>query len=326
MAAALMIGGVANEEFAAARAALGEAFAVTTCADVASAIAACSSTASDLALEQGATDTATGYELIVLAQSRPGEITAAECDRLRRCYPLAAVVSLAGSWCEGEMRSGKPLATACRIYWHQAANRLRQDITRRAAGRTPTWSLPATSTEDERVLARSNAPRRPQQETKGSDVAADRSSQRGTIALFGHERTSIEFLVDACRAGGFEPLWIGPGRTIETGRVRAAIWDVTILGDTAPAELAEITRVVPAERVVALLGFPRWHDLQRAAQMGLGAVVSKPFVLDDLYRVLDDLYRVLDDLYRVLDDLYRVLDDLYNAPQRAGAPQDSQIV
>jgi len=304
MAAALLIGNVANEEFANALAALGEAFTVTTCVDAASAIAPCPSTTGDLALERDiAPGAATGYELIVLAQSRPGEITAAECDRLRRCYPLAAVVSLAGSWCEGEMRSGKPPATACRIYWHQAANRLRQDIARRAAGRTPTWSLPVTSTEDERVLARSTAPQPPQHHTIGDDVAAERASQRGTIALFGHERTSIEFLVDTCRAGGFETFWIGPGRTIEPGRVLAAIWDVTILGDTAPDELAEITSIVPAERVIALLGFPRWHDVQRAGQLGLGAVVSKPFVLDDLYRVLDELC---------------------SAPERAAAPQASR--
>ena len=71
--------------------------------------------------------------------------------------------------------------------------------------------------------------------------------------------------------------------------MRAAIWDVTILGDTAPADLAEVTSIVPAAQVVALLGFPRWRDFQRAAQMGVGAVLSKPFVLDDLYLVLDDL-------------------------------------
>ena len=287
MAAALFIGNVANEEFSAALTALGEAFAVTTCADVASALG--QSTVRDFALEQEtASDAATGYELIVLAQSRPGEITAADCDQLRRCYPLAAVVSLAGSWCEGEMRSGKPLATACRIYWHQAANRLRQDIARRAAGRTPTWSLPTSSTEDERVLARSIPPQRSKHHTNDG-VAANRSSHRGPIALFGHERTSIEFLVDVCRGGGFEPFWIAPGRVLEPGRVRAAIWDVTILGDTAPADLAEVTSIVPAAQVVALLGFPRWRDFQRAAQMGVGAVLSKPFVLDDLYLVLDDL-------------------------------------
>lgn len=282
MAAALFIGNVANEEFSAALAALGEAFAVTTRADVATALATNPSAA------------ATAYELIVLAQSRPGEFSAADCDRLRRCFPLAAVVSLAGSWCEGEMRSGTPLATACRIYWHQAGNRLRDDFARRAAGRTPTWSLPTTSSEDERVLARSIPPPHSKQHTNDAG-AADRSTQRGTIALFGHERTSIEFLVDVCRAGGFEPLWIGPGRVLEPGRVQAAIWDVTIFGDSAPAELAEITRMIPAERVIALLGFPRWHDFQRAAQLGVGAVVSKPFVLDDLYLALDDLVRVLDE-------------------------------
>jgi hypothetical protein len=291
MAAALFIGNVANEEFAAALTALGEAFAVTTCADVTSASA----------IEGSLPDTPLNYELIVLAQSRPGEITATDCNRLRQRFPLAAMVSLAGSWCEGEMRSGTPLATACRIYWHQAGNRLRDDIARRAACRTPTWSLPTTSSEDERVLARLGAPSKSRHQRSGETKSADRPSNRGTIALFGHERTSIEFLVDACRAGGFEALWMGPKRTLEPGRVRAALWDVTTLGDTATAELAEIARVVPTNRVIALLGFPRWHDIQRAAHLGLAAVVSKPFVVDDLFRVLDDLNCSLDDLDRALN-------------------------
>lgn len=276
MAAALFIGNIANEEFAAALTTLGDAFHVVTSAVVAGAI------------DDSLHDATANYELIVLAQSRPGEITAADCNRLRQRFPLAAIVSLAGSWCEGEMRSGTPLATACRLYWHQAGNRLRDDITRRATGRTPTWSLPTTSSEDERVLARCAAPARSLHNRSGDRRATDGRSDRNTVALFGHEHRSIEFLVDACRAGGFEAIWLGPGRTIEPGRVRAAIWDVTGLGDTAPTEMAEITRIVPTNRVIALLGFPRWHDIQRAAQLGLAAVVSKPFVLDDLYRVLDD--------------------------------------
>ena len=58
-------------------------------------------------------------ELIVIAQSYPGEFTAAQVDRLRRHAPLARVVALLGSWCEGELRTGRPWPGAIRLYRHQ---------------------------------------------------------------------------------------------------------------------------------------------------------------------------------------------------------------
>ncbi|MBX9791351.1 MAG: hypothetical protein K2Y37_20720 [Pirellulales bacterium] len=276
MPAALFICNSRSPEFAAALIALGEAFDVKTHEGVA---AACGP------LCQGTQDEACcGVELIVLAQSRPGEFTAAEVDRLRRRFPSAAVISLLGSWSEGETRSGKPLATACRLYWHQAADRLRRDIARRASGQSPLWSLPTTSTEDERVLRSAAAP--PRQRT-GKECTDDKRSSRATVALFGHDRSSIAWLVDACRAGGYEPVWMGPRCAVEPCDVVAAIWDLTAWTSASADELRQITRFVPAHRVVALLGFPRWHDIQRAARQGLGAIISKPLVLDDLYSAIN---------------------------------------
>ena len=54
-------------------------------------------------------------ELIVMAQSRPGVFSAQWIERLRRSAPLAGVVALLGTWCEGETRSGRPApGFACR--------------------------------------------------------------------------------------------------------------------------------------------------------------------------------------------------------------------
>jgi DNA-binding NarL/FixJ family response regulator len=276
MAAALLIGNANEPEFAGALAALREAFEVTSQRDITSALEAPPETVSDVELPN--------YEVIVLAQSRPGGIAAADLERLRRRFPLAAVIALVGSWCEGETRSGKPLSTACRLYWHQAADRFKQDLLRRQRGRPASWNLPATSTEEERALSRAAAPirRSPSNVRRRGD-----QSSRGAIALFGHERSSLELLVDVCRAGGYDPIWMGAQRASEPRDVSAVIWDLSNWGHSADQELQQITRIVPAERVVALLGFPRWQDIQRAAQRGIGAVVSKPFVLDDLYSSLE---------------------------------------
>ena len=47
-------------------------------------------------------------DLIVVAQAYPGQYAADRIDGLRRLAPLARVIGLLGSWCEGEVRSGRP--------------------------------------------------------------------------------------------------------------------------------------------------------------------------------------------------------------------------
>src|SRR3954468_22040654 len=54
-------------------------------------------------------------ELIVVAQSRPDMIWSDELNHLHRAAPLAGVVALAGSWCEGEMRTARPWPGAQRL-------------------------------------------------------------------------------------------------------------------------------------------------------------------------------------------------------------------
>src|SRR2546423_11958268 len=57
-------------------------------------------------------------ELIVIAQSRPDMVSHAQFQRWQRDAPLAGVVSILGSWCEGETRTGKPWKGAHRVYWY----------------------------------------------------------------------------------------------------------------------------------------------------------------------------------------------------------------
>ena len=73
-------------------------------------------------------------DVIVVAQARPGEFSHAGIERLRQSAPLARVVALLGSWCEGEVRSGKPWPAAVRTYWHQWPARADRELRRLALG------------------------------------------------------------------------------------------------------------------------------------------------------------------------------------------------
>ena len=84
-------------------------------------------------------------ELIVLAQSWPGQFSPKQIERLRRLAPLARVDELLGSWCEGETRTGRPpggtLAetigiNGCRA-WRRSSNGPRVASGRSGAFRRP---------------------------------------------------------------------------------------------------------------------------------------------------------------------------------------------
>src|SRR4051812_33805324 len=54
---------------------------------------------------------------IVLLQARPGEVSAEQVEKLHAREPLARLILLTGPWCEGEQRSGRPVAGVSRVAW-----------------------------------------------------------------------------------------------------------------------------------------------------------------------------------------------------------------
>ena len=54
-------------------------------------------------------------DVIVVAQAFPGQFSLDEIDRIRGLAPLARLLGLLGSWCEGEVRTGLPWPAVIRI-------------------------------------------------------------------------------------------------------------------------------------------------------------------------------------------------------------------
>src|SRR4051812_25178310 len=79
-------------------------------------------------------------ELIVVAQTRPDLICSDELNQLRRATPLARIVALLGSWCEGETRTGRPCPGVRRLYWYEFPAWWRRQLQLRAANRCPDWA------------------------------------------------------------------------------------------------------------------------------------------------------------------------------------------
>src|SRR5260370_311264 len=97
-------------------------------------------------------------EIIVIAQSWPGQFSTAAVERLRRAAPLARIWALLGAWCCGESRSGKPWPGTLRAYWHQWTPGWRHELLRVTGGQAPAWCLPLTASGAERLVAASFEP------------------------------------------------------------------------------------------------------------------------------------------------------------------------
>ena len=206
-------------------------------------------------------------DLIVVAQAYPGQYAADRIDGLRRLAPLARVIGLLGSWCEGEVRSGRPWPGAIRVYWHQWPVRCRQELGLLNRGLASTWSLPPTAGEEERALALAETPLRIGQ---------------GLVVIYSREFAMHDWLAATCRRAGYATVWLRPSQSVRIEGAKALVFDGT---ECQGEELEELNRIGTTFRpapILALLNFPRVEDCQRAHSAGASAVISKPVPPEDL--------------------------------------------
>ncbi len=257
----LVFGSTERSEFRDPLASLDSLGRVTVTTDVRSAVAAI-------------TGGVVGPDVIVVAQAYPGQFSSDAIDRLRQVAPLARVVALLGSWCEGEMRTGKPWPGAIRLYWHQWQPQCERELRRLAAGGSSTWALPMTSGDEERLLAASH------------DRVPD---GRGRVALCTPRFDMQQWLLGACQHGGYTTCWVQPHRWAALGEVSAAVFDADECSGDEVDSLERLVAEVDPAPVVALLDFPRIESRNRALGAGARAVLSKPLLVEDLLWQIDRL-------------------------------------
>jgi hypothetical protein len=211
-------------------------------------------------------------ELIVVAQSRPGSFPVHGIERLRRSAPLAGIVALAGSWCEGESRSGRPAAGVARLYWHEFPSWWRRQLAFRAAGRCPEWARPAAS--DERVV-----------------VSRELLPASGTIAIDAGCWDSAAAIADVVHSAGERTIWLQSGREVAPAGITAGIWEGGQLNDREAERLAAFCATLAPQQapVLALLDFPRRDRCEAARHAGAAAVMGKPWSNVDLVAMLRHL-------------------------------------
>lgn len=212
-------------------------------------------------------------DLIVLMAARAGEFSAVDVEVLRRFAPLARVVVVVGSCCEGETRSGKPLDGTTRVYAHASYAFFARELRMLAAGACGTLSLPVTVAEEERFLHAT---------TIGGHVPCE---PQGTIGVYSHTRPAAEMLVDACRALGFDAVDLLRSEAPSVAPLAACLWDDPMT-EAADFEALRAEYGAGLAPWIALLNFPRVEEQQQALTGGACAVLSKPLAIDDLREAL----------------------------------------
>jgi len=248
----LLIGDFEQPEFCAAAAAMHAACRVVRASSIASA-------------ENQLEGDEQPPDMVVLAQSRPGEHAFGDVQRLRHRMPLSPIIVLLGAWSEGETRTGEPLPDVVRVYWHQWLPKFEQQIEMFAHDTCPSWGLPPTSTDEERLLW-SNKNSRPKYD--------------GVVAIAAERHELAGWLADGCAAMGLRAVRTIPGASINPSDFLFVLWD-TLLGAGDVTDLAALREAFAEIPIVVVTSFPRTDDRQRLLAAGAAAVLSKPMSLED---------------------------------------------
>jgi len=206
-------------------------------------------------------------DCLMICAVRPGRVDGELVGNFLRQEPLTRIIQLLGSWCEGEARSGRPVAGVKRVYWHQWRSQLPLTLGLDAET-SPVAHLPRTASESDWLDAVL---------LKGPNIR-----RTSTIAVVTHRAATFAALSDALAAGGFQSVWQRPLTPPEVPSAAAFLhdgwpWDTT--------NWRQYNSLRPPR--VLLLDFPRLEDQQRAEALGFFTLVSRPFLLTELWATLD---------------------------------------
>lgn len=194
---------------------------------------------------------------ILVAQSLPGQLSTADIDSIRLLAPLAQIVVITGTWCEGEIRTGKPVAGVLRLHWHELPQWWRTRFNQGSP-----WSYSLEGALHPRNLHPS-------------------LHLQGKVAVYTPALASFEALSGALSPTGLECEW--HRYTLPHGTL-VGIWDGAQLDDPELLRLKSFAAPICEHggSLVVLLDFPRKEHFAQLKDVGRTAILGKPYIISDL--------------------------------------------
>jgi hypothetical protein len=209
--------------------------------------------------------------VILLAAATPARWTLGDAVALAIRWPLAPLVSVAGSLADGRRRSGPPLPGVEEVPWHDLAGRLAAWLADREAGLPGTLGLPATARREERIL---EGVRRRQ---AGGRLAAESGSDsQVAVSVAAPRQTALDGLAGLVVATGGRVVRRTQGRPPLDDTTRLLVWEPGIVDGGALAWLRLLVANQPGRRVIIIDSFPRAETTAAARQAGAAAVLGLP--------------------------------------------------
>lgn len=266
----LLVGDWTHQDFREAVAWLEQHTQLTRAASVADGLAAMQPAAAEGEASAGGDESVAGRlipDVMLVAQSRPGQISPQQIERLHAASPLSRLVALAGSWCEGELRSGRPGTGMIRVLWHQWQPRLIPFLQPGSASMAGLWWMPRTASLDEQLAA---------------TVGLAWPRREGLIAIYADGHETFLALTDACRLGGYATVWCPSAPAVAASGFVAALADGVSCDARGVCLLRDVVQRHRPAPVIALLDFVRRQDEELARAEDVSAVLAKPFLVYDL--------------------------------------------
>jgi hypothetical protein len=196
---------------------------------------------------------------MIFLQTRSGQFHRSKVEQIHAAAPLTPLICMTGPWCEGESRSGRPLAGVTRIPWRAWRQRLPHELAAAMHCNGSPGRSPRTASDAERI-----------------------EKSLAHFVIEQHGRTAV---VSTASRAAFEAI----GNML--GRLRmAAQWCRAL--DSLPAARGnvlicdgweQLPRNHDFERppTLLLLHFPRPQDERRATRDRIAAIVAQPLLLGD---------------------------------------------
>jgi hypothetical protein len=204
----------------------------------------------------------------VIAVGRPGLFDASDMDSLHALAPMAPIVALAGVWCDGETRSGRPWSGIPRVSWHTWRSAFEQLWGDRPQRRS-LW-LPRIANDLERLIAQPPLPSQP---------------NRPLLLVRSHDYGLAETLVSAADRQGWRAIHVTKDQILSQDAAEAWIWDLNRAEDDEMDALATARHIHSQARWVLLQSYPRPESLE-LVQSEKDVLLPKPFSLADLFNLL----------------------------------------
>ncbi len=100
-----------------------------------------------------------------------------------------------------------------------------------------------------------------------------------------------ESLIELCGLQGWSALWLHDVNAAPPSNIDFAVFDARNASERAIQDLVNLRILLGAVPIIALVGFPRLEDVERFKAAGASAIVSKPFLTDDLVRQIERFLR-----------------------------------